>query len=178
MVAQLHTGPVCSKHPELEGLRYTSRNICVSCRKEREKALRARSDEGKPRGHKVTGQICKKHPDLGGLRYQRGRNCIGCSTKFKEVTAMPLNEEKELVAFHEICQDFHGAITDPFEIWKLAKLHAAYMLRPVARVEKRKDHHKWAVYVPTSLTAAAFDFETFDDAKNWAEDKGYRVGEL
>jgi len=62
-----------------------------------------------------------------------------------------------------------------FASWLKAKLHAAEMAKPVASIRKRKDHHQWAVYVPTSLTAAAFDFPHKEDAIKWAVDRGYRV---
>lgn len=64
---------------------------------------------------------------------------------------------------------------DYFEVWLKAKVHAAVMACPLAEVRKRKDNHQWAVYVPTSLTAAAYDFPHKEAAVAWAVRHGYRV---
>ena len=62
-----------------------------------------------------------------------------------------------------------------FQGWLAAKEHAAEMAKPIADIRKRKDHHQWAVYIPTSLTAEAFDFPHKQDAVAWAIERGYRV---
>lgn len=66
---------------------------------------------------------------------------------------------------------------DMFDVWLKAKEHAAVMALPLAEVRKRKDHHQWAVYVPESLTAVAFDFPHREDAIAWAVQRGYRVAQ-
>lgn len=101
-----------------------------------------------------------------------------------------MNIEKERKAFEENTKaKYPGAslarvksgayynwhVDSAFNGWLDAKKHAAEMAKPIADVRKRKDHHQWAVYVPTSLTAEAFDFSHKQDAVAWAVERGYRV---
>lgn len=88
-----------------------------------------------------------------------------------------MNVSNERKAYEEWKAEHFGFEPCPFTAWLGAKLHAKEMAKPVARIEKRKDHHQWAVYVPSSLTAEAFDFPTKEQAAEYARARGYRVEE-
>lgn len=60
-------------------------------------------------------------------------------------------------------------------VWIESKRHTIEMQKPIATIKKRLDHHGYAVYVATSLTAIAFDFASPEDAAKWANEAGYRA---
>lgn len=87
-----------------------------------------------------------------------------------------MNLKKERLAFEKWCVSEGYECTDEMlASWLAAKVHAAVMACPLAEVRKRKDNHQWAVYVPTSLTAVAYDFPHKEAAVTWAVNHGYRV---
>jgi len=79
--------------------------------------------------------------------------------------------EKERLAFENSCQDDHGLITNPWEVWQLAKAHAAEMAKPHCRVTK--DGIGWWLYRFGEILAGPY--KSAEDAKVWAQANGYRV---
>lgn len=82
-----------------------------------------------------------------------------------------MNIEEERKAFEKTCEDEHGLITNPWDVWQLAKAHAAEMAKPVYNPEPYNGG--WGVqdlqhkYWHTLQTKA----QAIEEAK----EQGYRV---
>lgn len=83
-----------------------------------------------------------------------------------------MNIEEERKAFEQLCQDAHGFITYPWEVWLIAKQHAEEMAKPQCNIVCDFDGEFWLVSLKGREGPG---FASAEEAEVWATSNGYRV---